>query len=223
MRVAYDDVTGCVNVDLLDGIREDWEFDFIYGKLVRTSDGFESQFELEPQSDGTFHASVPFDTFGFEPGEYTIEVTLAMKDRLTKWFYGETLEIGEDEIGSDRRAGTNPSQRDEPTVRVLRVTPVREGTTGTAELVQTEAGPRIELRVTLSDEVSYSNVMIPVWTWSNGQDDTAWYTAEHQEDGTWLIRINPEKHGSYDILGLDIYGDNGGEREIQGSILIGLS
>ncbi|HFU3968872.1 TPA: GBS Bsp-like repeat-containing protein [Streptococcus suis] len=60
------------------------------------------------------------------------------------------------------------------------------------------------VRITnVSSPVGLNQVLVPVWTESNGQDDIKWYIANRQTDGSYLLKVNKSQHksetGKYNI------------------------
>lgn len=55
----------------------------------------------------------------------------------------------------------------------------------------------------LSGEKSIKNVVVPIWSEKNGQDDLKWYTAQMDNDGNYYVDVDIKNHkytmGTYDI------------------------
>lgn len=55
----------------------------------------------------------------------------------------------------------------------------------------------------LSNEKCVKNVVVPIWSEKNGQDDLKWYTAQKDEDGNYYVDVDIKNHkytmGKYDI------------------------
>ena len=67
-----------------------------------------------------------------------------------------------------------------------------------------EQNGSFNVRITnVSSPVGLNQVLVPVWTESNGQDDIKWYIANRQTDGSYLLKVNKSQHksetGKYNI------------------------
>ena len=46
------------------------------------------------------------------------------------------------------------------------------------------------MQITVKNAETYDQVLLPVWSEVNGQDDLVWYNAEKQADGSWTYMVN---------------------------------
>ena len=219
VQVTYNDKTGCIDVAVLGDINEDWNYDFVYGTTTQAETGEFVQFALQEQ-DGVYRASVPMDLFDFEDGTYTCEVWLMMADGLPKWFNTQDVEISWTNIGIGHRIGNESRTAQDITLDMTRITGVGDFS---AQVVDGDDGPVIEVTYTPADGASYESLALPTWSWSNGQDDIVWYGSERQEDGSYRTRLNLSQHGTWGIVEFDVYGDNGGEKTLLGTCVMNLS
>ncbi|MCQ8259932.1 GBS Bsp-like repeat-containing protein [Streptococcus suis] len=68
--------------------------------------------------------------------------------------------------------------------------------TGTVSVVNVDAQKgSFDVKVTnVSSPKEISNVYVPTWTETSGQDDIIWYEAKRQLDGSYLLNVNKAQH-----------------------------
>ena len=62
------------------------------------------------------------------------------------------------------------------------------------------------MQITVKNAESYTQVMLPVWSAANGQDDIRWYKAAKQADGNWTYTVDLAAHNSTGRYQIHVYG-----------------
>lgn len=62
------------------------------------------------------------------------------------------------------------------------------------------------MQITVKNAETYTQVMIPVWSTVNGQDDIKWYKASKQADGSWTYTVDLAAHNSTGRYQIHVYG-----------------
>ena len=70
------------------------------------------------------------------------------------------------------------------------------------------------MQITVKNAETYTQVMIPVWSEVNGQDDLVWYTAKKGSDGNWTYTVDLAAHNSTGRYQIHVYGTKDGERAL---------
>ena len=93
----------------------------------------------------------------------------------------------------------------------------------TAQAVEGDHGPVLEVTFHPQDGVSYDSYSFPVWSVDDGQDDVRWYGSRILDDGSVLVRIDLTQHGDFGFIEVDCYGDSADGKEYQDFCVISLS
>ena len=70
------------------------------------------------------------------------------------------------------------------------------------------------MQITVKNAETYDQVLLPVWSEVNGQDDLVWYNAEKQADGSWTYTVNLAEHNSVGRYQIHVYGKKDGNQEL---------
>lgn len=70
------------------------------------------------------------------------------------------------------------------------------------------------MKILVKNAGDYDQVLLPVWSEENGQDDIAWYDAEKQTDGTWTYTVDLANHNSIGAYQVHVYGKKNGELQL---------
>ena len=70
------------------------------------------------------------------------------------------------------------------------------------------------MQITVKNAETYTQVMIPVWSAANGQDDIRWYKAAKQADGSWMYTVDLAVHNSTGRYLIHVYGTKAGKTEV---------
>lgn len=70
------------------------------------------------------------------------------------------------------------------------------------------------MEILVKNAGDYDQILLPVWSEENGQDDIVWYDAEKQADGTWTYTVDLANHNSVGIYQVHAYGKKNGELQL---------
>lgn len=70
------------------------------------------------------------------------------------------------------------------------------------------------MQITVKNAESYTQVMLPVWSAANGQDDIRWYKAAKQADGNWTYTVDLAAHNSTGCYQIHVYGTKDGKQTL---------
>ncbi|MBP3894468.1 MAG: GBS Bsp-like repeat-containing protein [Atopobiaceae bacterium] len=219
VRASYDSESGHIDIDVLDGIDDSWSYDFVYCTVTNKKSGDFVQFALD-ELDGTYHTSVPMSEFDYEPGTYDVEIDFMMDDGLPKWFNTTSVDISRGDVAPKSSEGSAARSAED-----IHVDLTRANGNGTfdARVVQEKSGPVLEISFKPEDGTTHDQMTFPAWSWSHSQDDLVWYQGELQRDGSYLIRLDLTKHGTWGIVEADIYSGTDGEEKLLGACVTNLS
>ena len=70
------------------------------------------------------------------------------------------------------------------------------------------------MQIIVKNAETYDQILLPVWSEVNGQDDIKWYQAAKQADGTWTYMVNLEDHNSIGRYQIHVYGTKNGKQKL---------
>ena len=73
------------------------------------------------------------------------------------------------------------------------------------EYVQVERMGEEQIRVSLITDSPPSEVLFPIWSAEDGQDDLVWYEGELDENGVWNVTVDLNKHAKRGMLCVHSY------------------
>ena len=229
VQATYNDKTGCVDIAILDNVRESWDYDYIFGIVTSSTSDRKTYFVMNELEDGTSQVSFPLSLFGYEPGTYSFDIRLRMSDSLSKWYDTEQIELTSDDVSQELIDNPTPRPADQIGIRFLDTIDagtfldVAEEGVFTAQAIEGDHGPVLEVTFHPQDGASYDSYSFPVWSVDDGQDDVRWYGSTIQEDGSVVVRIDLTKHCDFGFIEVDCYGDGADGKEYQGFCVISLS
>ncbi len=70
------------------------------------------------------------------------------------------------------------------------------------------------MKIFVKNAGDYDQILLPVWSEDDGQDDLVWYDAEKQANGTWAYTVDLANHNSVGTYQVHVYGKKDGELQL---------
>ncbi len=161
------------------------------------------------------HTKVKFAVWSEENGQDDLVWYDAVKQTNGMWEYSVDLtkhnSTGVYQIHAYACTGDSNTLRmaGRTTVQVTKIVDVKTPT------VTAEVSPDFTtMQITVKNAETYDQVLLPVWSEVNGQDDLVWYNAEKQADGSWRYTVNLKQHHSAGAYQIHVYGRKDGNLEL---------
>ena len=161
------------------------------------------------------HTKVKFAVWSEENGQDDLVWYDAVKQTNGMWEYSVDLtkhnSTGVYQIHAYACTGDSNTLRmaGRTTVQVTKIVDVKTPT------VTAEVSPDFTtMQITVKNAETYDQVLLPVWSEVNGQDDLVWYNAEKQADGSWTYMVNLAEHNSVGRYQIHVYGKKNGNQEL---------
>ena len=161
------------------------------------------------------HTKVKFAVWSEENGQDDLVWYDAVKQTNGTWEYSVDLtkhnSTGVYQIHAYACTGDSDTLRmaGHTTIQVTKIVDVKTPTVA-AEV----SSDFTTMQITVKNAETYDQVLLPVWSEVNGQDDLVWYNAEKQADGSWTYMVNLAEHNSVGRYQIHVYGKKNGNQEL---------
>ena len=161
------------------------------------------------------HTKVKFAVWSEENGQDDLVWYDAVKQTNGTWEYSVDLtkhnSTGVYQIHAYACTGDSDTLRmaGHTTIQVTKIVDVKTPTVA-AEV----SSDFTTMQITVKNAETYDQVLLPVWSEVNGQDDLVWYNAEKQANGSWTYMVNLAEHNSVGRYQIHVYGKKNGNQEL---------